>query len=479
MICRIDGSKYDISTKNDWIGACKGGITIAPKCFHNFKSIKDKVIGYADVLYYEISVLSGLKHNIEDYRYKNKIYLSLAEIYKDTDGNEYIVRKLINIGAYIEEKNKAFTMKHLSYGNAGRLVSVEGVVFNNSEFTIKVKDLHLYKSVTYSNSGSGSNDYDILPDASGGIHIDDVGGERTEPFKVWSSFAYTYSHMNHYNDLFKEGDEAWWSTADFWTLKLRAITWNNNGTVEGSKLTSKIYTDKNQLIELAEDDTFNIPNYTEYLYINSVDKDGDSKEHIIYTNALGLYYGGSAEKYHRLIDGASKTGRVWYNDAKDKYTEFFESRNNYNELGILSGTDDESNTIYNKYLDLNFDGVRTLQLAISYYDTDEHKFKWMYKNMYWSTQPFVMKQIRNANQDSIIDLSESVPVVIKHDDGQEWVYWVLPNFLNSVAGSVDVKSVTSQEYDSNNVDYPPDVAVTYFRDAMINACQFVTALEDR
>ena len=256
MILRLDGIKYDIYEGKDWIGGFKSETKIGSKCFSNFKSKNN--IGYADVLYYELTVLSGLKHSVQDYKYKDKIYIAVVETYKDSNGKTYKVQKKINAGAYIQYKNTKFTMAHLTHGNAGQLISVEGAVFNNSDFTITIKDLKLYKSMSYSNANVKGDDYELDKEAQAGEHIDTVGGERTEPFKVWGSLAFTHSHMPNYEYLYKEGNTEWWSTLDYWTLDLQTLIWYANGQIGGSSLINEIYTDKFQLCKLNDDGTFEL-----------------------------------------------------------------------------------------------------------------------------------------------------------------------------------------------------------------------------
>lgn len=475
MICRIDGMKYDIYEGKDYLKYFKTETKLAPRCFANFKS--NETLGYADVLYYEISVLSGLKHSIQDYKYKDKIYITVTERYKDSNGKEYIVQKKINVGAYIQYKNTKFTMAHLTHGNAGQLVSVEGVVFNNSDFVITIKDLKLYKSMTYANAGVVGDDNKQEIEVQAGTHTDTVGGERTDKFEVWGSLAYTYSHTPNYEYLYKEGNQEWWSTADYWKVWIRGLTWNANGTVEGSRITNEIYTDKYQLCALNDDGTFNIPAYTEYLYIKSKDQDGYNYEHIIYMNSLDLYYGGTDEKYHRKLIDCEKTGRVYYDESgTTKYTEYFVSDATHNELGELESPYTPFEGTFNKYENENFDGVCTLQLKITPDKEDEEV---EYKDIYFSNQPFKMMLITNDDETTGSKLVSSVPVYLGDVAGAEYLFWVIPKYFNSAVGFTCVKTISSTTYNANST-YPPDVAKLYFANDMHALDKFeYPAIEDR
>ena len=474
MILRLDGIKYDIYEGKNHTSDIRGEVTLAPRCFKNFKSNGN--IGYADVLYYELSVLSGLKHNINDYKYKDKIYIAVVETYKDSNSKTYKVQKKINVGAYIRTKGQAFTMTHLTHGNAGQLVSIDGVVFNNSDFAIKIKDLKIYKSMTYANAGVGGDNTEVIPEVQAGTHVDTVGGERTEPFKVWGSLAYTYSHMPTYEYLYKEGNTEWWSTLDYWTLNLKALMWNANGTVSGEQLVNEIYTDKFQLCSLNDDGTFNIPAYTEYLYIKSKDSKGYGYVHIIYLNSLGLYYGGTDTKYHRSIIDGEKTGRVYYSaDKTIKYTQYFESDATHNELGEIQYPYEPIEGNWNKYEDKNFDGVCTLQLkVVSNLDSIEDE----YYNILFSTQPFRMMQMANDKKENAQRLASAVPVYLGNKVGEEYLFWVLPKYVDSVVGKVMVRSTTLENFMSGS-QQPADVAKRYFANDMRALDKFENAIEDR
>lgn len=476
MIRVIDGMKYDISRKKDWIAGFKSETAIAPKCFRNFKSNGN--IGYTDVLCYEITVLSGLKHSIQDYKYKDKIYLALTEKYKDSDGNVYIVSKKINIGAYIQYKNTKFTMSHLSRGNAGQLVEVDGVVFNNSDFSIKIQNLSLYKSMAYANAGVSGDNTEVVNDIPAGTHIDNVDGERTEQIEVWAYTAGYISRTPYFNWMFKEGSNTIWACDSHFKLNISSIDYNGIG-YNFIKVNTEVYTDKNQLCPMNEDGTFCIPAYTEYLCVKSVDSDGYGYMHNIYMNSIDRVYGGTDEKYHRTLQGCAKIKSKYKSDINGlTYVQEFVTSATHNELGEMPEGFEQFEGNFNKYEDKNFDGVDTLQLIIQ---AEEEGQETEARHIYFSTQPFMLIERLEKQENGGSILASSVPVFVESlvdGDGGGYVFWVLTKYFDHQVGSTDTEFTTWSEFNSEST-YPADVALRYFKGGMRALSVFENAIEDR
>lgn len=145
--------QYDINENIDLINALKTVQSIAPRT--GLKGIVSKDFGYGSVGLYCVDILSGISRAVEDYNYNSLIVLKVKETYIDSENKKHYVNKLINLGGYIVEKGKSVKIKHLSNMYCGKLQSVEFTLMNYSEFTIKVKNLSLYKSVDYVGSESG------------------------------------------------------------------------------------------------------------------------------------------------------------------------------------------------------------------------------------------------------------------------------------------------------------------------------------
>ena len=330
-VYRYDENKYDIYEKKDYLGLLKKSVTIPSNGKHVFKG--NQKVGYCDKALYKLRILSGIKHAVEDYNNKSLLVMNVKETYLDSDGNKHTIFKLINLGAYVKEKNVIVEVKHLSSMHSSSLESVEGVIINNSNFSIEVQNLGLFKSLAIAD---GLNEIDISDNP------------------VWSSVELSDTK------LYKEGDLNSWSDDTLWKLPaLNHYVYNDRGVCLGNL--------QNEIV---------IDGYTEFI-MTSADYIEDMNEYIrsktidglvIYMNNVAFYNG--LEKYHyKFKDGLN--------------TSFLDTYGGYENAEILRLKED-INGIESRYKYDNTVGAVTIKLVVTY---DEP-----YEECYiLSPQPFYKK----------------------------------------------------------------------------------------
>lgn len=453
-VYKYNNQSYDINeNKNqNFLNEFKVAVTIPSKSSKTFRTAKE--VGYCGTILYTIDILSGLKHSIEDYNYKSLIILLLKEIYSDSDGVKHTIHKLINLGGYVTEKNKPLTVKHITAGFCGQLISVEGVIINNSAFSITVQNLGLYRSMEYSNSNIEGDVLEIDRNRPVVIDEDDSWGEYIDVYVEKGITPYG-SIKDRFNYIQKTGSNEYWYTTSLF-LPLFQDYASNNTSSWIKELTWYAFDDKGNYLGTNSEVGFNIPDYSEYVlftflqsYTGKIDLTDINNvtrlDRVIYTNNIGRKYNGNATKYQcKFIDAM---------DAK--YT-------NDEDAVIFEHIESENNIVANNKYD-NGVGVITVQMIIEpVYESEERVTKYYYI----STQPFKYSGL------------QAYPVVIN-----EHLFYYLTGIKykdeEPITSNIDVVYTTTEQYKKLLADSERVLLQKLLAEDLNNIVEYAQALEDK
>ncbi len=450
-IYKYENTNYDIYEKENLLSGYEKAVSIPSKSVYKFN--RNKEIGYCGVLLYKVHILDGLKHSVQDYNYKSLVVMQVKETYEDSDGEKHTLNKLINLGGYVKEKNKDVEVKHISMCLAGHLISVEGRIINNSNFTIKVEELGLYRSMQYANANVVN---DIINIDRTSPYVDDKDPDIGEYETVFYIPTYPGSYSVRKAGNSEDFGLNYWNTnsrwlfvwavgydaADFWPQDYRFTVFDDKGNkVAGPNINPAIF-----------------PDYTEYLAIcpsnwESIDESGlnsygvstsayQDVGFVFYMNNLQRKYAGEANKYHK----------VW----KEGVISSYENK----EGKVLCNNWDNSygNTVAKKLWDNEKDNAKciTFQVIVQpdYIGQDGYVH-----NYYCSTQPFTCGG------------HKAIPV--KTDEGLLWFVFIGADA--DVLGQVDVVYTKRSIYDPL---YLYDRCKLLIEDA-IKLVDYGQALEDK
>lgn len=317
-IYKYENTNYDIYEKENLLSGYERAVSIPSKSVYKFN--RNKEIGYCGVLLYKVHILDGLKHSIQDYNYKSLVIMQVKETYEDSDGEKHTLNKLINLGGYVKEKNKDVEVKHISMCLAGHLVSVEGRIINNSNFTIKVEELGLFRSMQYANANVKNDIIEINP-SNPRVDDDELDEGDFETVAFWPTYPGSYSVEKAGNS--EDFGLKYWNTNSRWLFVWAVGADANPMWPQSSSFT--VWDDKGNKVASPDMNEAMLPDYTEYLVISpsnwdSIEESGLDHSGIstsaymdislvYYMNNMNRKYRGPQKKYHK----------VWKQGVKSSY----------------------------------------------------------------------------------------------------------------------------------------------------------------